>query len=147
MGNLTIALVFVMSLNVLMFLGQAAVYDLNPATAPTFWTNEGTLLENFDASGGVGEPVIDTQETINELPAGEGSVSPTTGNLFTDTFSSIKRWVARSTGLAYLFGIVSAPYNILKSMGLPNDFVYAMGTLWYGITLFLVIAFFWGKDS
>lgn len=145
MGNLTIALVFVLTLNVLMYMTQVAILDINP-NAPQFWTNEGTILENFDKTGGTGEPVIDSDNVMGDLPAGEGSVSPTTGNLFTDVFSSIKRWVAQKTGIAYITGIVLAPYNILKSMGLPNSFVFAMGSLWYGVTFFLVVSFFWGRE-
>lgn len=146
MGNLTIALVFVLVLNVLMFLTQATILDINP-DSNVFWTNKGTLMENFDKTNGAGDPVLDTDKATSELPSGEGSVSPTTGNLFTDTFSSIKGWFARATGISYILGIVSAPYNIIKAMGLPNSFAYAIGTLWYGITFFLIIAFFWGRDQ
>ena len=146
MGNLTIALVFVMTLNVLMFMSQVAILDLNPEASPYFWTNKGTMLENFDKTGGSGDAVLNTDLVTEDLPAGDGSVSPTTGNIFTDVFNSIKGWFGRSTGLAYITGIVSAPYNVLKSMNLPNEFVFAMGTLWYGITFFLVVAFFWGRE-
>lgn len=146
MGNLTIALIFVVVLNVLMFLTQAAILDLNPE-APTFYTNNGTILASLDANDNSGVYVLDTDNIADQLPTAEGSVSPTTGNLFTDTFSSIRTWLAKKTGLAYLFQIVSAPYNMLKAMNLPNAFVYALGTLWYVITLFLLIAFLLGRDA
>lgn len=146
MGNLTVAAMFVIVLNVFMFLGQVAVLELNE-DAGMYFTNEGTLLDNFDSNSGEGEPVLDTGGTIDSLPSGAESVSPTTGNVFTDTFSSIKDWMLKSTGLAYLFSILAAPYNILKSMNLPNNFVYAMGTLWYAITFILVLAFIFGRDS
>ncbi len=145
MGNLTVALVFVLTLNTLMFLAQASTLDLNP-DGPVFYTNEGTLLNHFDKNEGEGDPVIDTDQLTEDLPAGEGSVSPTTGNLFTDTFSSIKRWFSQSKGVRYITGIISAPYDLLKSMGLPNEFSFAIGSLWYGITFFLVVAFFWGRE-
>jgi len=146
MGNLTTALSFVLILNVLMFLVQAAILDLNP-DATNFFTNEGTLLSNFDANNNNGTYVLDTEGVADHLPTAEGSVSPTTGNLFTDMFSSMKTWFAETTGLSYLMGIVSAPYNLLKSMNLPNAFVFAIGSLWYALTLFLLIAFFWGRDT
>src|SRR4030042_1674714 len=145
MGNLTVALVFVLTLNVLLYLGQVASYSLNPESSPVFFTNKGTMLETFDKNAGEGTPTLDTEQTTNVLPSTEGSVSPTTGNFYTDTFSSIKGWFAQKTGIAYIFGILSAPYNVLKSMNLPNEFSYAVGTLWYGTTLFLIIAFFWGR--
>ena len=145
MGNLTMALVFVLVLNVLMFLGQASVMNLNPE-GTQFHNREGTMLESFNKGELDEDPVLDTQSTTDSLPEAEGTISATTGNLFTDTFASITNWFAKKTGLAYLSGIVSAPYNMLKAMNLPNDFVYAMGTLWYGLTLFLIVAFFWGKE-
>ena len=139
MSNLTIALVFVLTLNVLMFLGQATIMDINPdfATAGVdYYNGTGYLMETID--------VEDNPE--NALPEAEGSISPTTGNLFTDMFSSIKGWFTDIKGIRYIRGIVSAPYNMLKVMKLPPSFVVAMGTLWYGITLFLVVAFFWGRS-
>lgn len=146
MGNLTLALVFVLTLNVLMMLAQASIMDMNP-DGTQFYNREGTLLESFNKGELDGDPILDTQSTTGVLPEAEGTISATTGNLFTDTFASIKNWFAKQTGLAYLSGIVSAPYNMLKAMHLPNAFVYAMGTLWYGITLFLIVSFFWGKGD
>ena len=146
MGNLTTALVFVIALNVLMFLTQASVMAINP-DAGTFFTNEGTILDELDANSGTGEPVLDTENTYNNLPSSEGDVSPTTGNIFTDGFKSIKNWFADTLGLKYLGQIVSAPYNILKAINLPNAFVFAMGSLWYGISLFLLISFILGRDN
>lgn len=146
MGNLTTAMVFVLALNVLMFLTQASVQAINPE-ANIFFTCEGHMLDEFDKNSGSGEPVLDTENTYNNLPSGEGSVSPTTGNFFTDVFSSAKNWFAKKTGLSYLAGIVSAPYNMLKAMGLPNAFSFAMGTLWYALTFFLIVGFILGRDS
>lgn len=145
MGNLTIALVFVLVLNVLMFLAQATIMDLNPE-GTQFHNREGTMLESFNKGELDEDPILDTQSITDDLPEAEGTISATTGNLFTDIFSSVKNWFAKATGLAYLYGILSAPYNMLKAMHLPNAFTYAIGTLWYGITLFLIVSFFWGKD-
>jgi hypothetical protein len=139
MGNLTTALTFVLILNVLT---QAAVIEVNPE-ANVFFTNEGTMLSNFDA----GNNTLNVDNIANDLPTGQGSVSPTTGNLFTDVFSSAKTWLAKKTGLSYLTGILSAPYNMLSAMNLPRAFTFAVGTMWYALTLFLIIAFIWGRDS
>ena len=141
MGNLTIALVFVITLNVLMFLVQAATLDINP-DAPNFFTNEGTMLDRFDAGGNI----LDTGSISTQIPQNEVNINPTTGNLFTDTFSSMKKWFGESTGVNYIFSILAAPYNMVKSINLPNAFTFAIGTLWYAITLFLIVAFIWGRD-
>lgn len=147
MGNLTIALIFVITLNAIMFLTQASCIALNPDNCTIFYTNEGQLLNQFDKNKGVGEAVLDTENTYNNLPSIEGDVSPDTGNFFTDIFSSIKKWFADTMHLGYLSSIVSAPYNLLKSAGLPNDFCFAIGTLWYGVSFFVVVAFIFGRDS
>ena len=143
MGNLTIALVFVVTLNVLMFLTQSVILDLNPE-APVFWNNKGTILEGLDKTGGTGDPVLDTDKIKTDLPSGEGAISPETGAFYTDTFSSKRAWWTKIPGLEYLYNVASAPYNILKAVGLPNDFVFAIGGLWYAVTFFLIVAFFWG---
>lgn len=145
MANVTMALMLVLAVNVFLYLGQAAILEINP-DAPLFFNREGTVLQEFDKNNGVGDPILDTESTTDQLPSTEGSVSPTTGNFFTDMFSSIKNWFAKKTGISYLLAIVSAPYNILKTMHLPNSFVFAIGTLWYVLTLFLIVAFFWGRD-
>lgn len=146
MGNLTTALVFVLALNVIMFLAQATMLDVNP-NANDFWTDSDQMLETFDANDGTGEPVLDTENTYDNLPTATGQVSPATGNWYTDIFTSIKSWIGRTTGTSYLLQIVSAPYNLLKAMQLPNAFSFAIGTLWYGVTLFLIVAFILGRDS
>ncbi len=145
MGNLSIALTFVLVLNALMFMYQAAIIDMNPE-APLFFNYEGSMLENFDQNKDQDNPALDSDSSTDNLPNLEGEIDTSTGNFFTDMFSSTKKWFAETTGLYYLMGIVTAPYNILKAMNLPNAFVFAMGTLWYGLTLFFVVAFFWGRD-
>lgn len=146
MGNLTTALVFVMAINVFLWLGQVATLELNP-DAGTFYNRDGTILNQFDKNNGEGDPLLDTENTANQLPAGEGSINPETGNIFTDIFASIKGWVAQSTGISYLIAILAAPYNILKAMHLPAEFAYAMGTFWYAVTLLLFLAFIWGREA
>ena len=107
MGNLTIALIFVITLNVLMFLSQSVIIELNPE-APIFWTNNGTMLSSIDKGG----HVLDTEQIKADLPSGEGAISPETGAFYTDTFSSKRAWWTKIPGLEYLYKIVSAPYNI-----------------------------------
>ena len=142
MANLETALVFVVALNVIMFLGQVTILELNPS-ATSFFNESGTLIEHFDS--GIDQKVLDTGGTSTNLPTTSAAVTESSGNEFTDSFKSIKTWFGKTTGLTYLFSIVSAPYNLLKAMSLPNDFVFAIGTLWYIITLFLVVAFFWQR--
>lgn len=145
MSNLTVALVFVLSVNAILFMAQASVMDLNP-DSDGFYNADGTLISNFAKDNDVDNPIIDTDEITANLPEAEGSLSPETGNFFTDSFSSIRRWFTSLPGINYIYGITMAPYNMLKAMNLPGAFVFGIGSLWYGITLFLIVAFFWGKE-
>lgn len=142
MGNTTIALVFVMFVNVLLFLNQATVNELNPSGALVYWHDNGTLLEEFKD-----KDLLSTDTARTYLPSSGADVEATTGNFFTDIFDSVKGWwQSLGKGVTYFMNILTAPYNLLKSLNLPPTFVYAIGTLWYGITLFLLISFIWGRE-
>ena len=136
-----LALAIVLSINVFLFLGQMAVNDINPGQAPQFFNADEQLIGDFDA----GNYTLNENIT-DKLPGGEGSVSPTTGNVFTDLFSTMKNWFLESTGLNYLVAIINAVPNFLKIIGLPKEFVFAIGFFWHAITLFLVINFIKGGE-
>lgn len=145
MGNMiTNALIFIMVLNALMFLSQLASADMNPEGV-VFYNCEGSMIDGF-GNCNQSFSYLNTSDTINQLPTAESSVDVSTGNIFTDTFRSIKNWITQSTGLRYVFGMLKAPYNICKSLNLPEAIATTFGVLWYAITLFLIIAFIWGRD-
>jgi hypothetical protein len=145
MSNFTIALVIMLCINAVLFLGQAAVIDINPAGS-IFFHCEGTSIGSLEANGCANNSmVLNDQSAAAQLPAGTSSVSPTTGNVFTDAPSSMKNWLIDTLGLGYLWNILSAPYSFLKAMMLPQPIVFVLGTLWYGISFFLVIAWIMGR--
>lgn len=148
MSNLTTALIIVLSINAMLFLGQAAALNI-AADAPTFYNCQGTIFGQIEQQGCQNTSLYLLNDTnpSSVLPSGESSVSPETGNIFTDAFTSIKSFFIDTLGLGYLVAIVSAPSNLLKGLGLPSEFSFAVGALWYLTTLFLVIAFFWGRDA
>lgn len=139
-SNVTIALTFVMCLNVLMWLGQVSINDINPDSTQYF-NCEGGLMSNYGNCN-----TYNMSDSTSLLPTAEGSISATTGNFFTDTFSSIKSWFLKLPGVNMIAGIVSAPYNIMKAIGLPIELCFGLGVFWYAITIFLIIAFFWGRE-
>lgn len=142
MSNLTEALAIVLSINAVLWLGQLAVLELNPA-GPSFFDSQGSILSGFNA----GNYTLDDTDPGSVLPDAESSVSPETGNIFTDAFTAIKGWFLDTTGLSYVFSVLGAPYRFLRAIGLPTEFTFILGSLWYGITLFLVIAFMVGRDA
>lgn len=147
MSNLTTALIVVMSINLMLFLGQAAVLNINPE-GPHFFDCKGSMIGSLDQNGCNGQSyVLNDTDPANRLPSGVSSVSPETGNIFTDPFTTLKSWFLDTLGLRYLVQLLSAPMNFLSAIGLPNAFAFAVGALWYGITLFLIVAFLIGRDA
>lgn len=147
MSNLTSALILVLAVNVVMFLGQAAILEINPEGS-RFYNCEGSILATLDQGNcTAGTYVLDDTDPAGRLPSGESSVSPETGNVFTDAFTAAKSWFLDSLGLSYLVAILAAPVSFLSAIGLPSAFSFAVGVLWYGVTLFLIVAFILGRDA
>lgn len=144
MGNMTTALVFIMTLNVLMWFSQLAVLNMEPA-APEFYHCSGSMMESIDKNKCTGTPELDDSKLGNELPSSQASISPSTGNLFVDIFSSVKTWILDTLGVKYLISMLMAPYNMLKP-AFGQEIAFGIGALWYAVTFVVIIAFLWGRD-
>ena len=144
MGNLTIATIFVVTLNVMMFLCQTAMINMNPEGGVCY-NAEGSLIGatmKTQANMSVSE-----NNALDELPSSAGTVvTSESTNPFTDIFNNILGWMKSAPGIRYVYGVVSAPYNIMKCMNLPSAFVVAIGTLWYMVTLLVLVSFLWGRE-
>ena len=149
MGNLTIATIFIVLLNVLMWFSSTAMLEINP-DGPVIYNLDGTIIENsiINGTSNLNSSQYVLQGDIeNDLPEAQGTVEAgTSTNIFTDIFNSVLSWFKTAPGIKYIYGVVAAPYNILKVMGLPNAFIVGIGTLWYLVSLLVFIAFLWGRD-
>lgn len=141
MGNITTGLVIVLAINVMLFLGQASMISMNPS-GTVFYDSSGSLLSDFN-NGNYTIP----NNPDELIPDAESSVNPETGNIFTDTFSASRSWILETTGLGYLINLLGAPAQFLYSIGLPSAFSWAIGALWYALTLFFIVAFILGRDT
>lgn len=141
MTNTTVALVFVMTVNVLMWLSNVAILDLNPA-GPNFYNCEGSIIQGL-TSDCTNTSVLNN-DIASQLPSAQNIEVST--NPFTDIFNSALGWIKGLPGINYLVTIVSSPYNIIKALGLPNQLTVGLGVIWYGITLFCITAFLWGRE-
>lgn len=146
MGNLTIALVFVLSLNVLVYLADVAVTDINP-DGTNFYTAKGSMIEGFAKNSDLSDPQLDKEVITNTLPTSGSSVETDSGFEFSDILVAIRSWVSQAPGIKYIYGIIMAPYNLLQAMNIPGAVRFAVGAFWYGITLFLVVSFFFGRGD
>lgn len=146
MAELGNVLAVVLAVNVMLWLGQVAALELNPA-GPVFYNCEDSMLAQFEANGCAGNTyVIDDSNPISQLPNQGSEVEISNGNVFTDTFSAAFGWFTKSTGLDYLYNILAAPKNFLAAVGVPDAFAFAVGAMWYGFTLLCVVAFILGRD-
>ena len=140
-GGIGQALLIVLCMNLVLWFGQIAVLEINPDSS-NFFDVEGTLLDKYR-----GDNNTISGDLVDQLPSSESSVSVETGNIFTDLFTTIKNWFLDSTGLSYLFNVLSAPISFLKAIQVPPLFAYALGSLWYILTFFLFVAFMRGDSG
>lgn len=146
--TLFLALSIVVSINVVLFIGQASLIELAPEVnvpSGTFYDARGSLLCAVDSNNcnESSSYVLNSTEPTQNLPD-TTVIESGDGNFFTDMFSSIKTYFSNSP-LGYLMDIVSAPYTFLSIMGLPPAITFALGGLWYLITFMLLLAFLWGR--
>ena len=147
MGNLTNALIFVMCINMVLFLGQASSLEMGQSDN-SFYDCSNSLMNNL--STGCKNANLTLSDTVaqNTLTnTGTSVFGVDTGNPVIDLFTTIKNFLLDTIGLGYLFEILKAPYNFLKLMGLPEILRFAIGTMWYGITFFLIVAWLKGGDA
>jgi hypothetical protein len=142
MGNLTIGTTFIVLLNVLMWFCTIAMININP-TGTFCYNTEGSIIAQVTSTN---LTTIDNN-VINQLPSAESTtVTAGTTNVFTDIFNNIVNWFKSAPGIKYVYGVVAAPYNILKCTNLPNEFIIGLGTLWWIVSFLVLIAFLWGRD-
>jgi hypothetical protein len=132
-------LVFVLLMNVFMFLSQTAIEKVSTG-GTTFFTYNGSWIQ----TGDTGKFVLN--ETI-ELPASQ-NIAEGSGNFFTDTWATLKNWfIDTIPGARFLERMVNSPSNFLKTAGLPAEISFALGWLWHIIGVFLIISFIRGGSQ
>lgn len=144
MGNLTIATIFIVALNILMWFTSLSMLSINPLGSVCY-NLEGSIIDNTVTQ--TGNTTVVDNDALGALPSAQGTVSVGgTTNVFTDIFNNILSWFKTAPGLKYVYGVVAAPFNILNCMGLPSNFVAGVGVFWYLISLLVLVAFLWGRD-
>lgn len=140
--NLTVATIFIVLLNVLMWFSSIAMLDMN-ATGSVCYNLKGSVIESNVV--GVGNATVINNNVIDQLPGNQNAVTSGSTNIFTDIFNNIVNWFKTTPGIKYIYGVIAAPYNILKCLGLPVEFIVGIGALWYMVTFLILVAFLWGR--
>lgn len=136
------ALIIVLAIDMFLFFGQTATASIasnDPSyDGNTFMSNDTAWIQSFGSNNQVNTSSVDlpTQDTVE---GGDESI------VFTDVISVATSWI--STAGDYFFRIVGAPVHYIKVLGLPQEFTFAVGAFWYGLTAFLVVAFVLGREN
>lgn len=145
--TITKALIFVLALDVILFLGQISVnyvaIEMNKAP-PFIFNTQNSLLNEAGSNY-----TVNTSGIEGRLFQSETVPSPdTSGGFFTDTVRDVKNWFVQNIpGLNYLIGIVGAPASYLAVIGAPTEVSFSIGALWLILTVFLIVAFIVGRNN
>lgn len=149
------ALLVVLLIDMLLFMGQNAVDDVRgtPSVIDKFISTntEGDLLSKqlyynstsnkwvMKSSGAEGQ-FVSASPTLTAGTGGSDS------SFFVDTFTGIKNWFFDATGLNILLSVLGGPYYYCEALQLESNwFCSSIGAMWWILTLFLAIAFATGK--
>ena len=146
MGNTSTALIFIVLLNVLMWMTQISITNLNPDMGATCFNPDNSILSG--RSSGFAENDTLSEQGIDDIPSStQGSVNPSQTNFVTDLFNSIIGFFKTvGKGIGYLVNLVNAPTNIINCAGLPRQISLGLGIMWNTLSLFFIISYFWWRD-
>jgi hypothetical protein len=144
--TITVAFWTILCINAMLFIGQIAILETS-SDAISFLNNSGNIMCQLEQTGCNKSYILDDSNPIGRLPNGETSVAPDTGFSYTDSFTGIKGFFLNTLGLGYLGMILSAPYNFLKALMLPQAFVFAIGSMWYAFSIILILAYLFGRST
>jgi len=146
MDTLDMALLVILCIDAMLFTGQYAVNSISGTSTLSYISgNNTTLLTNF-YSGNITNPVLNQYELLESLPTSVNPVSVDTGSsTFTDSIASALNWLAQIPGVGFLAKLLGAPVFYLTAIGTPFEFVFLIGAIWLGFTLFLIVKFVLGR--
>jgi len=146
--TITIAFWTILCINAMMFMGQISLLGVNPS-GTEYMTCQGNLIGQLETSGCTvpGQYILNDSNPSGVLPSGQTAVDPNTGFQYTDSFTGIKGFFMNTLGLGYVVQVLSAPYNFLQALGLPQAYRFIIGSLWYAFTLFLIVGYFFGRST
>lgn len=145
---LVFALSIVLAINGMLFLGQASITNIGQemgAPVGTFYDVSGSIICRAESGNCEGDLfILDDTNPTAMFPENQ-PIESGEGGFFTDMFASIRNFFSNTLGLGYVVDILKAPNTFLKMMGLPTEVSFAITAMWYLLTLFLLLAFMWGR--
>lgn len=139
-GNLTTLLIVMLTIDLMFLLSNVAIDNLNPSGQDYFRYNE-SFLSSVDS----GNYNLNQSAYSSVIPQTESGIT-TEGNLFTDVFRTVKSWFGSvETTISYFIRFLGGPVFYLNDINAPRILVYAIGSFWYLISLWLLISYLFGR--
>jgi len=141
MKTIVYALLVVMCINTMLFLGQTASLRINP-DANRFYDHTDSFMSKYDK----GDYTV--TDDLTGLPTAVDSVDTdsTLSSRFTDLFRTMKNWFLDVTGARYLVAFINAVPSFLKAIGLPGEIAFALGWIWHALAFFIAVMFIKGDS-
>jgi len=137
MNDFTYAWLVWGSITLVMFLVQAAVAAENP-DGPIYLNNTDVITRNMDRLGDI------NKTHYEDLP--DAATGQSGQNDFTDEYKVTQSWLGSWAGNNYIGDVLDMPYNLFKSMGLPEVVCNGFGSFWWGFAILLLVAMILGKE-
>lgn len=135
--NIRYLWIIMLSLSIVLFMFQVSIENINPEGATTIYNYNGSILQSYDA--GDYNIVNSPDDNIPELPAEISTESSSSG--FTDIFQSITTWFKTSKAGQVINGLYYAFPNLIKGLGLPEQFAFALGILYHLLAVLSFVMF------
>lgn len=137
MNDFTYAWLIMASITLVMFLAQAAIAEENPEGQ--VYLNGTNPISRYYTGG-----EFDDSDPRSNLPnAGSGESAQ---NDYTDEYRVTQSWFGNAIGNNYVGDALSMPFNIMKSMGLPNTVANIFGAFWFGLLILITALMILGKE-
>ena len=144
MGNMTTLGLIVLCMNGLLWMSQLSMTGINPESN-TFYSGQGGIIESRTLTDNQGNIQMDDSKTASDLPSGGTDVEADSGFFIIDIFGKIISWIGNAAN--FLSGMLKAPYNFLKLLDMPSGYTAIFGTIWYLISLIILVSWIFGRSD
>jgi uncharacterized membrane protein YccC len=140
------AMVVLFSVSFLFMLSQIGMNEINPSSSVFYDCDNGLLSPALIGGNCTNIGNYNLSNNISGRFASQSvTISQTTGDVFTDTFTAAKNWLFDKMGVGWVLGILTAPYSILITMGASAAVAAGFSAIFYLTMLFLFVSWVMGR--
>lgn len=140
------ALVVILSIDMILIMGQFAMNDINPEGSASFKNYENNSLFTYAYKNSSGVWIVNSSDIESNIPGASASVG-TSGDIFSDTFNIFRSYILNGKIFSIMMTVLIGPGSYLMNpeLGLPTWFGFLISSFWFIITLFLVVMLITGR--